>query len=439
MGPICLLGIALWLGLIVGPAELLLTRVQKPLTDPSPGLFRMNRHIMWTVPIVDLVVFGLCGLIMAVLLRVWPRLGIRAAVGPLLFLTTLTLLLSCRWLHVLACLVIAFLITFALIVRIEASFPTFRRLVLLTLPVMAVLVAAWIGWSLGEEIPGAHLSASSPAAVMKAGHDAPAPNVLLVVLDTVRADHLSLHGYDRDTSPNLLKLARRGITFQQARSTAPWTLPSHASMMTGRWPHELSTGINYPLDGTYPTLSEYLGPRGYATAAFVGNTAYCGFETGLGRGFAHFEDHVMSLADILWTSALGQRIFCSGSCSVQSDAPVERRTTTTARMQARFAATCSPGSKARRVGHSLHFLIFTTPTTRTCHRAALTVTSVSGPGPPRTLRFWNAGSSRTRRSSHRGKSRLFSMLTTMALRTSTSKSAGSSTIWIRSACLTVRW
>jgi hypothetical protein len=55
---LCALGIALWLGLIVGLAELVLTRVQKPLTDPSPGLFRMNRHILWTIPTVNLVVFA---------------------------------------------------------------------------------------------------------------------------------------------------------------------------------------------------------------------------------------------------------------------------------------------------------------------------------------------------------------------------------------------
>ena len=67
-----------------------------------------------------------------------------------------------------------------------------------------------------------------------------APNVLLIVLDTVRADRLSLYGYDRDTTPNLTRLARRGVVFGEARSAAPWTLPSHASLFTGRWPHELN-------------------------------------------------------------------------------------------------------------------------------------------------------------------------------------------------------
>ena len=127
--PRCALGIALWFGLIIGLAELVLTRVQKPLTDPSPGLFRMNRHIMWTIPTVNLVVFGFCGLVAALVLRARPRLGVRVAVSPLVFLATLTLLLSCRWLHVLACLVLAFLFAFRLTRRIESSLPAFRRLV----------------------------------------------------------------------------------------------------------------------------------------------------------------------------------------------------------------------------------------------------------------------------------------------------------------------
>jgi arylsulfatase A-like enzyme len=311
-GPLHVLGTSLWFGLIVGLAELVLTRVQKPLTDPSPGLFRMNRHIVWTIPTVNLVAFAFCGLVAALVLRVRPRLGVRGAVGPLVFLAMLSLLLSCRWLHALACLVLAFLFAFRLTRLIEASLPAFRRLVRRTIPAMAGLVAGVIGFSLGGQILGERLVPVRSSPVSTAGQDASNPNVLLVVLDTVRADHLSLHGYGRDTSPSLSRLARRGIMFEQARSTAPWTLPSHASMMTGRWPHELSTGVNRPLDGTHVTLAEYLAASGYATAGFVANATYCGVETGLGRGFAHFEDHELSVADILWTSALGQRVLLQG-------------------------------------------------------------------------------------------------------------------------------
>ena len=67
-----------------------------------------------------------------------------------------------------------------------------------------------------------------------------ARNVLLIVWDTVRAGNLSLHGYGRRTSPNLERLAGRGVRFDQAFATAPWTLPSHSSLFTGRWPHELT-------------------------------------------------------------------------------------------------------------------------------------------------------------------------------------------------------
>src|SRR5262249_51527221 len=73
------------------------------------------------------------------------------------------------------------------------------------------------------------------------------PNVLLIVLDTVGAGHLSLHGYPRATSPTLDELATRGIRFDRVNATSSWTLPSHSSMFTGRWPHELSAGWFTPL------------------------------------------------------------------------------------------------------------------------------------------------------------------------------------------------
>ena len=120
---------------------------------------------------------------------------------------------------------------------------------------------------------------------------ATAPNVLLIVLDTVRADHLSLYGYERPTSPNLERFARTGIRFDRARATSPWTLPSHASMFTGRWPSELGEEWITPLRSNFPTLAEFLGDHGYATAGFVGNVEYCSAETGLARGFTSYDDY----------------------------------------------------------------------------------------------------------------------------------------------------
>ena len=116
------------------------------------------------------------------------------------------------------------------------------------------------------------------------------PNVVLIVMDTVRADSLSLYGYDRDTAPRLAEWAAKGVTFTQARSTTPYTLGTHASLFTGRWMTETSARVNKPLDGTHPTLAEVLSDRGYATGGFVGNIFYGSTRYGLNRGFLHYHD-----------------------------------------------------------------------------------------------------------------------------------------------------
>ena len=117
----------------------------------------------------------------------------------------------------------------------------------------------------------------------------------MIVWDTVRADHLSLHGYGRPTTPNLERLAARGVRFNLAFSTSSWTLPSHASLFTGRWPHELRVDWTVPLGNDFPTLAEYLGAQGYDTAGFAANVDYCSRETGLARGFVHYEDYPINL------------------------------------------------------------------------------------------------------------------------------------------------
>ena len=134
------------------------------------------------------------------------------------------------------------------------------------------------------------------------------PNVLLLILDTVRASSLSLYGYERPTSPTLERLAREGVVFDRAFSTAPWTLPSHASLFTGRWPHELSTGWTSPLDRADSTLAEALSTRGYLTAGFVANSIYANAETGLARGFHTYRDYSLSLGTLLRSATLTRRI-----------------------------------------------------------------------------------------------------------------------------------
>jgi arylsulfatase A-like enzyme len=114
-----------------------------------------------------------------------------------------------------------------------------------------------------------------------------APNVLLIVLDTVRADHLSLHGYPRATTPKLDQWARRGVIFDNAWSVSSWTVPAHASMLTGRSAseHGAGTAKGKGLNGRSPMLSEYFRDHGYRTAGFAGNTIFLIPEYGFDRGF----------------------------------------------------------------------------------------------------------------------------------------------------------
>ncbi len=135
-----------------------------------------------------------------------------------------------------------------------------------------------------------------------------APNVLLIILDTVRAMSLSAYGLDRPTSPNLTQLASRGVRFAEAYSPAPWTLPSHESIMTGRWAFEVARGWDHPMTDQYPTLAEVLTSRGFVTAGFTGNLANTSSTSGLARGFQHYEDYPISFPEIVRASALGARL-----------------------------------------------------------------------------------------------------------------------------------
>ncbi len=99
------------------------------------------------------------------------------------------------------------------------------------------------------------------------------PNVIVMVMDTLRADHTSTFGYEYETTPWLDELARRGTKYTGARSTASWTWPSTASLLTGLLPAE--HGVERPgeswLRDAHVTLPEYMQRAGMATAAFTGN------------------------------------------------------------------------------------------------------------------------------------------------------------------------
>lgn len=118
----------------------------------------------------------------------------------------------------------------------------------------------------------------------------PAPDVLLVTIDTLRPDHLSAYGYARRTSPNLDRLAADGALFEVAYAPVPATTPSHATLLTALYPFThgvLRNGVALRAD--VPTLPALLGDAGYLTAAFVSSFPVSS-EFGLARGFAHFDE-----------------------------------------------------------------------------------------------------------------------------------------------------
>ncbi len=119
----------------------------------------------------------------------------------------------------------------------------------------------------------------------------PKPNVVLITLDTTRADHLGCYGYSLPTTPNADALAARGVVFTHASSVAPLTLPAHSSIMTGMQPtyHGVRVNGNAALGQSQETLAEVFSKRGYETGAFVGAFVLDG-RWGLNQGFQHYDD-----------------------------------------------------------------------------------------------------------------------------------------------------
>lgn len=171
-----------------------------------------------------------------------------------------------------------------------------RPMVSLSIALLATLVALFMGRAGFDEI------VLEPPAEITGEPGAPPP-VVLIVLDTLRADHLPSYGYSRATMPELEGFFRRhGLPPLRSVANSPWSLPSHASMFTGLYPP--NHGAHYssvddpdppvdphPLGKDIPTLAELLAAAGYWTVGISSNFGPLGPAFGLGRGF-HFYDAV---------------------------------------------------------------------------------------------------------------------------------------------------
>ena len=292
---------AVWFGLFTGLAEASLTGIKRF----ALGRFvRFGPDIAWMAPVANAIAFIAIGLILLGAARVWAPIG-RRHVATFVFACCglLSILLMYYPLHTYARLLLALGVAWQ-IARLATRHPRgFNRLLASGLPgLIAVVLLLALLTTFGPRVAYRRQVAALPAPT------APAPNVLLIVWDTVRAQNLSLHGYQRPTTPHLESWARSGVVFEQASSTSPWTLPAHASMLTGQWAQHLSANWEQAMNGEPRTLAEVLSGHGYVTAGFVANTYYCGHELGLSRGFLRYDDYVASPQELLIGSTLVRTI-----------------------------------------------------------------------------------------------------------------------------------
>jgi arylsulfatase A-like enzyme len=152
---------------------------------------------------------------------------------------------------------------------------------------------------MGESVPSSESpdrpDTGGPSGTRGGSKASQPPNVLLIGVDTLRADHVGCLGYVKDTTPTLDRLAREGVLCTRTMSTSGWTLPSVMSVLTALYPnvHQVYTYKNR-LPEEVTTLAEILKARGYATAGVVGNPIVHS-KNGYSDGFDHYDDFTISL------------------------------------------------------------------------------------------------------------------------------------------------
>jgi hypothetical protein len=261
-----------------------------------------TQQFQLTAPLAYALVFAVMALPLAVVAPLkWRVTRTQAVHGLFAGLAIFSVLLLYRRIHPWAYVVLAIGIGWQVgqwMSRRPQALQRFNRVVV---PALAALMAINGAW------PLANAKWREARAIRRseaAGNTA--PNVLLLILDTVRADNLAVYGYHRATSRSLDSLASHGVVFEQAYSTATWSLPAHSSIFTGVWGHETEADYLRRLRDDLPTITEVLSENGYITAAFMANTAWAGHETGLQRGFQRFVSTSSDPRRIIWNTTLTQ-------------------------------------------------------------------------------------------------------------------------------------
>ena len=259
--------------------------------------------IIWMAPLTYAVLALPAALLLFAAARALPRVvRVGTVTGPTAFVCAIVLsaVLFGGRLHWSAQLMIALGVAFQLMRwagRRETTLPAVLWRAGVALGAVTLLLVA------GFTLAGAIRSRLVARGAAPAG----APNILLIIWDTVRAQNVSLLGYSAPTTPNLARWGAEGTVFEAADATAPWTLGGHAGMFTGLHVHELGLNWRTPIRTEAPTLAGTLGAHGYHTAGFVANLISASSETGLARGFDRYDDFPHDWKTIVATTMVGQR------------------------------------------------------------------------------------------------------------------------------------
>jgi hypothetical protein len=296
--------IAIWFGLVSGLVEIGILALEKRYLYP---MMRLSRDFVWMASMAEVTLLLLATLLLMVASRLWDKLNLFSSVVFVCsLLAFLNLLMLVPRLHHVAALVLAAGLA------IQAS-----RFLRTRANLFHVVVRRTVFWMigavvvLGASVQGQEMLAQREAIAQLSPAPKDAPNVLFITLDTVRAANLSLYGYTRTTSLHIDRLAQQGVFFEHACPTSSWTLPSHVSLLTGRYVYD--HGVEWKtenalLNSKYPTLAEALRSHGYRTGGFSSNLFWFTRDRGFDRGFIRFEDYFQSIDDMILRTLYGRLI-----------------------------------------------------------------------------------------------------------------------------------
>ncbi len=278
------LALPFWLGLLAGVLEAcqnwaFRNNLQILMIHKVPA------DIFWIAPLVYIAVLLLPALGFLALSRFWARRSswcFDACVFVCGLLATYSQVRLTGKIHHIGVYVFALGAAVSLVRGLRARpdlLPKLRWVAAACPPILLGIGLATAAFHSGEE---SSMVSGRPVAVNKG------PNFLILLLDTVRADHMSTYGYGRNTTPEIDRWAQRGVVFENAWSTSSWTLPAHASLLTGLEPYQHGAGSVSTLSTKFQVLTEFLRAKGYRTGAFIANDLFVSPEYGFSRGFERF-------------------------------------------------------------------------------------------------------------------------------------------------------